>query len=299
MKKVIKKIKSAFVSQKLFAVVLFLILLAFPLKSYAFFNFENLGKKTQEIIKESRLGIKSGKGRVKAVGNVNVSATVPSEVSEPHSKIDLSATEMLADPQNHFIIITITLYDDSMNPLPDLWVEARTNRGEIDVCEPCCFCSEVMAEQDIKKCKTNAEGKAGFRISSYTPGEVTVYITADTLIEFDPIYIKFLPLPFPAQLTVSVPLPGTDKEIKLIEPKEEITKEMREAKRLANIGTEISIPFWLILTIAIFIILTPILLVWNLINVRRVRKMERRELEILKKISAHDDMESLRKEVRR
>ncbi|GAG54874.1 unnamed protein product, partial [marine sediment metagenome] len=166
MKKVIKKIKSAFVLQKLFAVVLFLILLAFPLKSYAFFNFENLGKKTQEVIKESRLSIKSGKGGVKAVGNVNVSAIVPSEVSKPHSKVTLSATEVLADPQNHFIIITITLYDDSNNPLPDLWVEAETNRGEIDVCEPCCFCSEIMAQQDIKRCKTNAEGKAAFRISS-------------------------------------------------------------------------------------------------------------------------------------
>jgi len=241
---------------------------------------------------------KNQKGEVKAE-NVNVSAIVPSDVSKSKSQIVLNAKETLVDPENHSILLSIYLYDNSSNPLSDLWVEISSNRGGVDIIEEV-LCTEFEENSGSAKCKTDANGQASFKISSYTPGEVTLSITADTIVEFDAVKIKFLPLPFPTNLTLVLHIPWLDKELTLLAPPaeaEEMSKAQIEAQKLANTGTKINIPFWPAVTVLGFIVLSPIFLFWNFWNLSRLRKLEKREVELLKKIAAHDGMENLRKEV--
>ena len=67
--------------------------------------------------------------------NYSTTATVPSPVSVKKSTVDLNASEVLAEPESHSILLTVTLKDDEQKPISNRKVEVVSNRGIVDVIE--------------------------------------------------------------------------------------------------------------------------------------------------------------------
>ena len=233
----------------------------------------------------------------KVLADVAVSGNVLTNVSVSHSTLNISPTQTLADPANHLIVVTMTLRDNLDNLLPNLNVAISSNRGAIDLMRVLSGPDAGVTGSGNIAGRSDAAGVVSFSIGSYVPGEATLTIIADSVANFGTHKITFLPLPFPAQVTVSIPIPFTHKKITVIAPKEEITPQMQEAKKLANIGTEISIPFWSVSLLVIFIILGPILLIFTLIYLRRIRRFEAAENNMLARIATHNDINALRQEI--
>jgi len=236
-----------------------------------------------------------------------VSALVPSEVIKDKSEVYLNPKETLADPASHKMFLKVTLKDKDSKSLKNLDVWLSTNRGAVDLIEilsgPDVNSQETGPNGQGKKGRTDANGEISFSISSWTPGEAILYIKADSLIDFDAQNIRFDPLPFPANLTVTVPLPGTQKKITLISPQSEnpqapLTPEQEKAKKLVNTGTEIKIPFWIFGLIIFWIIITPLFIILAALSLRRIRKTERREMALLEKIAQAEHIDDLRKNLK-
>ena len=225
-----------------------------------------------------------------------VSAIVPSKVIKDKSEVYLNPSETLADPTSHQIFLKVTLRDNSDNPLPNLDVWIWTNRGAVDLIQiltgPDADSQQTGPNGQGKKGKTDANGEISFSISSWTPGEAVLYIKADSLIDFDSQNIKFDPLPFPAQVTLAVPLPGGGEIVLLAPPEQKLTPEQKEAKKLANIGTKITIPFWVFVLVFLWLFLIPLFIILMALSIRKIRRTERRELVLLEKIAEFEKTEA-------
>ncbi len=229
---------------------------------------------------------------------LTVSAIVPSKVSEVNSYVTLSANETLVDPVNHSVLMTVYLFDASNNPLANLPVVTTSNRGQVDIIEA--INKIGTGDPNMNKDSTDVNGKVAFRLGSWMAGDAVFSTLADNLVELEDQKVKFLPLPFPAQLTVSIPIPYTPKKITLISPPKPVqplTPAQEEAKKLVNVGTEISIPFWVLVLAAVLIIATPLLLSLNFHHLRKIRKQEDGELDLLKKINNANHIDHLRNEL--
>lgn len=230
--------------------------------------------------------------------NNSVSAIVPSEVSTKNSRAILNTSSTLADPINHTILLTIKLADSDNVPLKNLSVMVTSDRGAVDIIEAT---SKIGTNNlDMNKDMTNANGQTSFRITSWVPGKTTINILADNLIHLPNQNIEFLALPFPAQITISVSIPLINKKIFLLSPlipAESLTNTQKEAEKFASIGTEISIPFWIIFLAVFFIIIVPFFMFLGFINLRKVRKSEKKEAELIKKTATHNDINSLKQEI--
>ena len=239
---------------------------------------------------------------VAAADSVNVGAMVPSRVSKPKSSIVLNASETLADPANHSILLTIYLKDEFGNPLPNLNVEITSNRGDIDILGILTGADQGKTQSKTAKGRTNDEGMISFKITSFMPGDVTLKIVADTLIEFDPITVKFLPLPFPANVTISLPIPFSKNSWKIYDTPVmaggNMTPVEIQAKQLANTGMKVEIPFWPLLIVGIWLFSAPFFVIMNFYTLRRSRQTEKREVELLEKIAKHEDLVKLREDLR-
>jgi hypothetical protein len=215
-----------------------------------------------------------------------VSATIDSKISKAHSTVTVSAYEVLADPASHSILITVTLHDAADAPLPGLNVVLSSTRGSVDIIEAISKLGTGLGYDDMRRDVTNAQGVAAFKISSYIPGKTTINILADQIVSFDPVDLQFDPLPFPANVTITVTIPGSNKEIILFEPK------YKTSDKLVNLGTKIQIPLIYFLLFIVVIILCPILLILNYMNLRKIRRMEKEALQHLENIEKKEEQDT-------
>lgn len=234
---------------------------------------------------------------------VDVSARVPSKISLDHSYDNLSARKTLADPVNHWVVLTVYLADKDGNPLPNLKVKVSSSRGSIDVVEV--VSESSSSEQQIgetREGETGSDGKAYFKISSFTPGKVVLGVVADTIVDLPSRTVEFIALPFPANITLSIDLPFTEREVTLLSPKiqeDELSAPLKEARELTSPeGTKIEIPFWIFALLSVIVFGGITFIIFNFVNLRRVRKSEGREAEILKKIAAASNLCTLKGEVK-
>ncbi len=215
--------------------------------------------------------------------SVTLAMTVPSQVSLNYSYSTLEPKETLADPINHPSLLTVYLRDQNKNPLVDKNVEVSSSRGNIDVIEATSKLSSSEAGSldisDYQKDRTDVNGQASFRIASSIPGEATLNITADNIVKLPSQNIKFLPLPFPADLTLSVDLPFTEKELIIISPP---VKKSQES--ISPEGVKMQIPFWWLILPNFIIIICLIFIILNFLNLRKIRKFEEQEAKFLKKL---------------
>lgn len=229
--------------------------------------------------------------------SVTVGMTVDSRVSLANSSVSLSANEVLADPENHPIVVIVKLRDASNNIMPNITVEISSNRGNIDIIEM--FESNGQTLLPVSSGKTDENGEIRFRLGSYVPGDVLFSIVADTLVHFPDQKVKFLPLPFPGNIEVSVAIPGAaGSKITLIpksaEAQASTTPARIEARRLANIGTEITIPFSLFVLVILILISAPILILFVLLFLTRLKKQQKKELELLNIIAEAEHVDQVK-----
>jgi len=225
---------------------------------------------------------------VAAQDQVAVGATVPSKVSITNSHCEMSANETLADPVHHSVLLICYIFDNTHAPLANINVVVTSNRGAVDIIESVSGTNE-----------TGVDGIASFRINSWVPGDTTIQILVDQLVNMPDQKIKFLPLPFPSMVTVSVSIPWTRHKINIISPQPTppLTPRQEEAKRIANVGTELTIPFWILGIIIGLFIFFLILVITNFLNLRKVKRMERKEIAMLKKINQAEQLDNLKNEI--
>ncbi len=221
---------------------------------------------------------------------VNVTAQVDSPVSPTFSRLELNTQETLADPVNHPLLLTVTLLDDNQKPLAKKDVSVSSNRGRVDIIEPVSKISAYQvhaAENDIQKDQTNSSGAAQFRITSFVPGQATLKIMADNVVELPAQTIKFSPLPFPTNLVLSASWPLSNKEFTIYSPRlqeENLSTAQTEAKKIINPETKIKINFWVLAVFLLIIIGVPIFAVLNFVNIRKMRWMQNEQSLLLKKM---------------
>lgn len=223
--------------------------------------------------------------------DVSVTAQVPSPVSAENSSVKLNTQETLADPVNHPILLTVYLLDSNQKPLAGREVAIISNRGSIDIIEAASKISQYQIHaaevSAMQKDKTNKEGKVSFRVTSFVPGKTTLQVMADNVVPLETQTIQFKPLPFPANLTISVAVPFSQKEWTIFSPRlqeENLSTLQKEAKTLANSGTKIKLNFWAFVLLLLIVIGMPIFLVLNFINLRKIRLMENEQSLLLKKM---------------
>ena len=238
--------------------------------------------------------------------DVNVSAQIESPVSAEKSKVTLNTQETLADPVNHPILLTVILKDKDQKPLPDREVFVTSNRGDVDVIEATSKLSQYQVQaaeiSDMQKDKTNEEGQVSFRITSFIPGKAILQVLADNVVKLATQTIQFTTLPFPTNLTISVTVPFSQKELTIFSPRlqeENLSPSQKEAKTLANPGTKIKLNFWAVFLALALIIFSPFFILLNFVNVRKLRKTEKLEIDLLKRIAGASDLTGLRQEVKR
>lgn len=223
--------------------------------------------------------------------NYSTTATVPSPVSVKKSTVDLNASEVLAEPESHSILLTVTLKDDEQKPISNRKVEVVSNRGIVDVIEAVSKISEFKVQaaesgtvSPLQFDETDKNGQTAFRITSFISGESILSITADSVVQLESVKIKFLPLPFPANLTIVIKSPFSNKEWSLISPQyqeEKLSAEQKEAKKLVNTGSKIHLPLWLFAILVFLLIGCPVFIILNFVNLRKLKKMEKQELNLL------------------
>jgi len=252
-----REFRGALLLAGFFALVFFL---TFGIFNYAFKSLSPIPEKKTEIQEKN----------VKAA--VVVNAFVASRVSEVYSKMELVGSgEILADGQQAAVIL-VTLKDkETLVPLPDIPIVPSSNRGDIDKIDP-------------KTANSNASGQATFTVKSEVAGQSTISGVADGYIGLnDKVVIKWLPLPLPTAVKVSIKLPNFLELFFGIEKLTIINGPETGAPALVNPGREFFLPFWIILVpltlISVIIILSSYLL--NLS--RRLKKYEKTEGKLLEK----------------
>ena len=206
--------------------------------------------------------------------SVSVNALIPSKVSTQYSSATINVNELLADLSQR-ALVTVRLRDSDNKPLDNIPIVISSNRGEIDWIRATSASGEIIDLVENKSvAKTDENGFAFFRVSSKIPGEAHLAVVADTLVELDSVKIKFLPLPFPTNVTVTVEVPSflsPENKITIFKP----SGYDFDRDKLVNLGVEIIIPFWLIITILGFLAMGPLLFFIIFFLILRVRKYEK------------------------
>ncbi|MCX6806670.1 MAG: hypothetical protein NT135_00900 [Candidatus Berkelbacteria bacterium] len=236
---------------------------------------------------------------------MNVSASVPSPVSPENSSVKFNTQETLADPVNHPILMTVYLLDSNKKPLAEREVAVTSNRGNVDVIEAISKLSQYKTQaaevSAMQKDKTDKEGKVSFKITSFVPGKATFQVLADNVVKLTDETVQFKSLPFPTDLTIAVDLLWTQKEWMILSPnlkEENLSSLQKEARAIANTGVKIKIPFWLFFLAAVLILGSPFFIMLDFINLRKIRKANKQEIDLLFKIAASQDINTLKKTVR-
>lgn len=221
------------------------------------------------------LGLFFGKLGFIRAESVNVNAVVPSKVCLQYSAVTQNVNNLLSDLSQR-AIITVKVYDCSNNPLKDIPLAISSNRGEVDWIRFSDSGGNLLDLVDGKPVgKSDENGFAYIRVASKVPGEAQLTVVADTLVEFEPVKIKFLPLPFPTNVTVSVEVPSfinQDKKITLFKPS---GADKIDREKLVNLGVEIIVPFWLVVLVLSLLAMTPLLFVVIIALLGRIKKYEK------------------------
>lgn len=244
----------------------------------------------------------SATARVKAE-SFKVSAFIESQVSAENSVVLPSSDETLADPVNHPLLITVKLMDKSGQALSGKEVTLTSSRGEVDIIEATSKIAARQANGDVVAMQTdytNDNGLVSFRVTSFIPGDVILSATADGYVSLTDTKVHFTALPLPAYLILSTDLPFSDKEFVFLSPdipEQYLSPLQKSTKGLQEIGTKIKIPFWFLLAILVSIIAVPLVIFHNLFVLRRIRRDEEMELELIEDLMRSNEIANWEKDI--
>lgn len=222
-----------------------------------------------------------------------VTGQVPSQVSKENSEVNTSSTKTLADPVNHPVLITVSLADKNGNPLAHKLVQVTSSRGSADIIEATSKISDIRARaaddvaDDMQKDYTDDNGRASFRVTSFMPGKADILVLADSIVKLSQNQIEFEALPFPMFLSIVFKLPQ-GKELVLMSSdyqNDYLSSYQREVVSQINPKTKIIFPFWLFVMFLVILLLILLLIGGNIVNVYRLRKVERIERKLIKAVT--------------
>lgn len=229
---------------------------------------------------------------VLAQNKVDITAKVPSQVSAENSTVYLSSNQTMADPINHPILLVVNLRDKNGNPLPKKEVKVTSSRGLIDVIESTRKLS-LDDNSEINQDSTDEDGRASFRITSFYSGKVDLNILADGVVPLKASSIDFLPRPLASYFSLSINLPFSGKSLTILPTSLDnfqLTESQKESVKIANPETKIVVPFGIFVLLLIIIFGVPIIILINSFSLRRIKKMEKQEIEILKIMAKNDTL---------
>lgn len=237
----------------------------------------------------------SAEKEVKAA--VTVAAVVPSKVSTSYSETTISPTKVLADASQS-AVVSVILKDSTQSPMEGISVCAYSNRGAIDkiievdasgnpVASAPWGLSVALAATNVingNTCTvatTDTSGRAYLRVTSNVPGEAIITIIADNLVKLAELKLTFLALPFPKYVSIGFEVPkfiSKSGEVTIFKP----SGGGPENTEMVNLGVRIVIPFWVVMLLIIFTILTPIMffiIIALLGKIKRLGKEQKEEIE--------------------
>jgi hypothetical protein len=130
-----------------------------------------------------------------------------------------------------------------------------------------------------------------FEVYSAVPGEVILTAEADGLVTIGEVKAKFLPLPFPANVTVNLELPkflapifgGNDKgEVTVLQP----DSQQFNNDNSVNMGMKINVPSWVVLTIFFSLVANLFFLILLIYLTYRIRWVQAKEVKEIEKDTA-------------
>jgi hypothetical protein len=202
---------------------------------------------------------------VTAQTGVNLSANVLSGVSPGVSTFVSDILQLPADGKS-VVVLTATILSKEGLALPNKEVLVSSNRGDVDTI--LCYSGSTLTNS--RTTVTDTEGKARCSATSEVPGNATFTAVAEGITLDDKPTVTFTPLPFLTNLTIKVNLPAGG-QLTILEPvKPKPSKPANE--RLVNTDVELQLPFWILLVIVLFFIISPTLVILVLRLSRKVRR---------------------------
>jgi hypothetical protein len=253
---------------------------------------------------------------------IPVGATVPSKINLQHSSFISNTDQVLAD-NSQKITLTIKVFDSNDNPLANVPVLLKSNRGVLDWIQNVTgndsgvsYVGRQLADASIDDLSdsqgvisegngldgvtghSNTDGLVYFNVYSTVPGNATFTATGDNLVTIGVVQVDFLPLPFPANVTVNLEIPkiiaplfGGNKtgEVTVVSP----TKQAFNNEQSVNLGVKVNIPFWIVFLVflsfvlnVVFMFLLVIFALWTKITQRKEVKEIKKDTNLLEKEAA-------------
>jgi len=194
-----------------------------------------------------------------------ISANVLSGVSAGVSTFVSDIVQLPADGKSTVVLTAIILSKERQG-LPNKEVSVSSNRGDVDTI--LCYSGSTLTNS--RTTVTDAEGKARCAATSEVPGNATFTAVAEGITLDDKPTITFTPLPFLTNLTIKVNLPAGG-QLTILEPVKPKPSKPANA-RLVNTDVELQLPFWILLVIVLFFIISPTLVILVLRLSRKVRR---------------------------
>ena len=221
----------------------------------------------------------------------SVKAVIPSNVSPELSTVKLNTDQTLADPVNHPILLTATLLDKNSTPLSGKIVKVTSDRGVADIIEATSKISSFRAHAadmlEMQTDKTDDNGIASFRISSFIPGEANFTVIADNVVKLPVQKITFRPRPIPSYLSLSVTSSLLHREFTIIPDKiqeQDLSPLQSQMAKSANFSLKVKIPDWLFLIILIMLVGFIYFIIYT---INKFRRLDRKDVELTKKMSGN------------
>ena len=223
--------------------------------------------------------------------STQVVANIDSPVSKIYSEVSLSSDVVVAEPLTQPILITVCLRDVKSNPVVNRDVFVTSERGAVDVIEATSRLSKYMvnaADDLMNHDKTDDNGRASFRLTSFYPGEAKIKIIADNIVELPSQQVEFRSRPIPAYFEVDLKLPFSKRTLTLIPSgyrEDQLTPTQKESIKSINLATKVTLPLWLFIIILIVFFGIPVFWIINIVNLRKIKAVEAAERVLLKEIS--------------
>jgi hypothetical protein len=214
---------------------------------------------------------------------ITVAATVPSRACPQFTIISTNVPEALAD-NSQKILVSVQLKDCEQALFPNSSVFLSTNRGAIDRADVVTASGSVVKQGYGTGVEgiTGSDGKIYFNVYSDVPGEAILSLKADNTLLLGTKTVKFLALPFPKNISISISVPPIIGNIIPGYNKKESTlplfvpqTQQYDTAKIVNLGVDLRLPFWLFILLALIILAIPTLSTSNILLLRRIRKEQK------------------------
>lgn len=206
---------------------------------------------------------------------VDITGTVPSAVSSSKSTVVADLSSIPAD-NSTTVTITISLVDDSNNPLPNKTIVLTSSRNGLDNIR--CYVGTQL--QNTNQTQSDSNGTAKCLVSSSTAGKSVMTAVAEGVTLSDQPSITFTPLPTVSKVIITIPTPLGP--VNLLPPFGK--PDLNHTSGSANLpaGTvALEVPYSLVVSVSIFFLILLLIMVILLFYLHKIRSLVKAEQQHL------------------